>query len=287
MAEEPRIQKRFFRSKRQIEKAVLRDYKRELSQKRKDKLNLSRAATELALSGLSSKAYVALRSVLCKSGLRNMLFTDKDLRRARREIMSKASEDLKVYPTHDGWFISLWSAAAVETEILRLMQVIGIKNTRQEVAGRSLDCTWRWEDHYDIKITLDARRITRQTSQTEVMLIVLPKGQEGVDRCQEAVYHRTIGIWTGKDSRDNVQANMSRLYEEIVSLEEEGVLYSEEEGSLLGVWEEHGKKSAQELEAMGKMRANIRFWHAADMAVTAWPVFFSGSEKLQDKPAKY
>ena len=44
------------------------------------------------------------------------------------------------------------------------------------------------------------------------------------------------------------------------------MLYSEEEGSLLGVWEEHGKKSAQELEAMGIMRANIRFWHAADMA---------------------
>ena len=40
VTEDPRIQKRFIRSKRQIEKAVLQDYKRELSQKRKDKLNL-------------------------------------------------------------------------------------------------------------------------------------------------------------------------------------------------------------------------------------------------------
>ena len=51
VAEDPRIQKRFTRSKWQIEKAVLRDYKRELSQKHKDKLNLSRALTKLALSG--------------------------------------------------------------------------------------------------------------------------------------------------------------------------------------------------------------------------------------------
>ena len=42
---------------------------------------------------------------------------------------------------------------------------------------------------------------TRRTSQTDVMLIILPKGQEGVDRFQKAVYQRTIGIWTGKDSR--------------------------------------------------------------------------------------
>ena len=65
------------------------------------------------------------------------------------------------------------------------------------------------------------RRITRRTSQTEAVLIVLAKrqpGQEGVDRCQKAVYRCMIGIWTGKDSRDNFQANMSRLYEEIAML---------------------------------------------------------------------
>jgi hypothetical protein len=78
-----------------------------------------------------------------------------------------------------------------------------------------------WQDHFNIKITLDARRITRRTSLTEVMLIIIPKGQEGVDRCQKAVYQRTIGVWTGKDSRDNVQANMAWFYDEIESLEQE------------------------------------------------------------------
>ena len=102
MAEEPRIQKRFFRSKRQIEKAVLRDYKRELSQKCKDKLNLSMAAAELALSGLSTKAYAALRSVLCKAGLRNALFSEKALHKARKELMAKVGKDLETYATADG-----------------------------------------------------------------------------------------------------------------------------------------------------------------------------------------
>ena len=144
VGEDPRIQKRFIRSKRQIEKAVLRDYKRELSQKRKDRLNVMRAASEFALSGLSSKAYAAIRSALCKAGLKKVLFTEKDLRAARREITEKAEKDLSTYSTPDGWFISV--RAAVEAEILRAMQIVNAKETRKEVACRTLDCNLRWED---------------------------------------------------------------------------------------------------------------------------------------------
>ena len=264
VGEDPRIQKRFIRSKRQIEKAVLRDYKRELSQKRKDRLNVMRAASEMALSGLSSKAYAVIRKVLCKAGLRNVLFTEKELKAAREEISSRADSDLSTYPTPDGWFISV--RAAVEAEILRLMQIVNAKDTRKEVACRTLDCNLRWEDHYHIKITLDARRITKRISQTEVMLIVLPKGREGVDRCQTAVYQRTIGLWTGKDSRDNVQANMARFYEEIESLETDGLLYSESEGTLLGVLEANASISKEERETKGLKPVRATFWHAADMA---------------------
>ena len=53
--------------------------------------------------------------------------------------------------------------------------------------------------------------ITERILQTEVIIIVLPKGLEGVDRCQTAVCQRTIGVWTRKDSRYNVQANMARF----------------------------------------------------------------------------
>ena len=264
VGEDPRIRKRFIRSKRQIEKAVLRDFKRELSQKRKDRLNLMMAASEMALSGLSSKAYATIRKVLCKAGLKNVLFTEKDLRDARTEISEKADKDLETYATPDGWFISV--KAAVEAEILRLMQIVNAKDTRKEVACRTLDGNLRWEDHYHIKITLDARRITKRVSQTEVMLIILPKGKEGVDRCQTAVYQRTIGIWTGKDSRDNVQANMEKFYKEIEELETDGVLYSVSEGTLLGVLADNKGISEEEREAKGLKPARVTFWHAADMA---------------------
>ena len=81
VAEDPRIQKRFIR----IEKAV-RDYKRKLAQKRKDKLNMFRAASEMALSGLLNRAYALIHSALCKAELNNVLFTERDpgQRAARR-----------------------------------------------------------------------------------------------------------------------------------------------------------------------------------------------------------
>ena len=37
------------------------------------------------------------------------------------------------------------------------------------------------------------------------------KGQQDADCCQKVAYYRTIGVWTGKDLQDNVQANMAKL----------------------------------------------------------------------------
>ena len=45
-----------------------------------------------------------------------------------------------------------------------------------------------WQDLFDVKITFDARRVTKHGSQTEVMMIFMRKGQEGVDSCQKADY---------------------------------------------------------------------------------------------------
>jgi hypothetical protein len=42
-------------------------------------------------------------------------------------------------------------------------------------------------DRYHVKFQLDARRIMKRTSQTEVnqvMLLIISKGREGVDHCQ-------------------------------------------------------------------------------------------------------
>ena len=210
VADDPRIQKRCIKPRRQLEKEIIRQYQREMSERRKEKLAVYNFVTTTALSGLSIKAYDAVRAALQKLGGRGVLPTVKALREARKELEEMSMKDMGVYETPDGWFVS--ARAVVEHEILRIMQVVDTgKGTRREAGGRVVGIGpdgHGWQDRYHVKIQLDARRITRRTSQTEVMLLIIPKGSEGVDRCQKAVYQRTVGIWTGKDSRDNVQANM-------------------------------------------------------------------------------
>jgi len=280
VAKDPRIQERCIKPRRQLEKEIIRKYQRQMSEKRKDKLSMFNTASTLALSGLSTKAYCAIRAAMQKLGGRGMLPSLKAMREARKELEKLASEDVKLYPTPDGWFVSV--RAVVEMEISRMMQVVnngkGINSSKDkpqdgEAGGRLVGILpdgHGWQDHFHIKIALDARRITRRTSQTEVMLIILPKGQEGVDRCQKAVYQRTIGVWTGKDSRDNVQANMQFFFQEIEDLEKQGVVFCPEKDSLLGIWDEiKGSgmtEGSDDWEARKLRRVRTTFWLGADMA---------------------
>jgi hypothetical protein len=280
VAKDPRIQARCIKPRRQLEKEIIRNYQKMMSEKRKDKLSMFNTASTLALSGLSTAAYCAIRAAMQKLGGRGMLPSLKAMREARKELEKLASEDLKLYATPDGWFGSV--RANVEMEISRMMQVVnngkGLNSSKGkpengEAGGRLVGILpdgHGWQDHFHIKIALDARRITRRTSQTEVMLIILPKGQEGVDRCQKAVYQRTIGVWTGKDSRDNVQANMKNFFEEIELLEREGVVFCPEKDSLLGIWDEIREKglneSSDEWKERKLRRVRTTFWLGADMA---------------------
>jgi hypothetical protein len=267
VAADPRIQDRCIKPRRAMEKAIIRKYQREMSEKRKDKLVLNEAATTLALSGISSKALAAVRSVMQKLGCRGMLFTDKALREARQELEQLAFEDLGIYETPDGWFVS--ARAAVEMEILRLMQEVHVGRGARTQAGDRVTGIGPdghgWQDHFHVKLTLDARRITRRTSQTEVMLLIIPK-EDGVDRCQKAVHMRTIGVWTGKDSRDNVQANMGAFFREIDSLEADGVLFCPKEDRLLGIWDKYKDLTEAARAEEGLRKVSLTFWHAADMA---------------------
>jgi hypothetical protein len=227
VANDPRIQKRCIKPGRQLEKEIIRQYQREMSERRKEKLAVYNFVTTTVLCGLSTAAYAAVRSALQKMGGRGVLPTVTALLQARKELEEMSRGQRGVYETLDGWFVS--ARAVVEHEILRIMQVVDNgKCTRHEAEGRVVGIGpdgHGWQDRYHVKIQLDARRITRISSQTEVMLLVIPKGPEGVDRCQKAVYQRTVGIWTGKDSRDNVQANMEAFFREIDSLQTNDVVY--------------------------------------------------------------
>jgi hypothetical protein len=153
-------------------------------------------------------------------------------------IMDMAVEDLEVKDTRDGYRISL--KRAVEMEALRLMQTIDTskKRFRGEVLSVGLEPDGHgWQDHFHIKLTFDARRITKHCAQTEVMIIFLPKGQAGVDRSQNAVHIRTIAVWTGKDSKENVARNLTEIVREAAQLEERGIAFSRVADSFLGVAE--------------------------------------------------
>ena len=262
VAKDPRIERRCIMPRKQLEKEILRKYKAEMSQKRKDKLVLMNAVSKLSISGLSSKAYCTLRAVLNDMGLRAVLPSEKDLRQVRGELFKLCVADLQIFPTPDGWFVS--PRAVVEMEILRLMQQVDGESGRN--VGIGPDDGHRWQDHFNVKITLDARRITKRTSQTEVMLLIIPKGQDGVDCCQKAISIRTVGIWMGKDSGANVQANMGPFFKEIASLEQDGVLFCPHEGKLLGIWERYQERTQEDRDEMNLRKVTLTFWHGADMA---------------------
>ena len=276
VAADPRIQMRCIMPRRQLEKEILRKYQKEMSEKRKEKLSVYSFVTKTTLSGLSSRAYAAVRSAIKNMGGRGVLPTVQALRAAKKELEDMSIQDMGVYETPDGWFVS--ARAVVENEILRIMQVVDDgKGTRHEAGGRVVGIGpdgHGWQNLFDVKIQLDARRITRRTSQTEVMLLIIPKGQAGVDRCQKALFQRTVGIWTGKDSRDNVQANMRTFFEEIECLQTNGVVFcpTTDSGMLAGIWQDTAAKNivegTEEWTRRKLRRVKLNFWLGADMAAT-------------------
>ena len=91
-----------------------------------------------------------------------------------------------------------------------------------------------WQDLIDIKINFDARRVTRRGSQTKVMMNFILEGEEGVKRCQQAMAHRSIAVWSGKDSRENVQ-HLVELLQEAKKQEVQGIVFSVAADSFLTV----------------------------------------------------
>ena len=101
------------------------------------------------------------------------------------------------------------------------------KSKCEELASRSIGNSGpgmnAWKKVH-VKITLDARSITKRTSQTEVMMHIFKKGEEGSKYSQSALCIRTVGIFLGKDSREGVQANATEFYQECQDLSVRGVV---------------------------------------------------------------
>jgi len=277
MAKDSRMQDITIISEKQMRKRVLKDIKKEAAEARKDPMTVLKAAIEHSKRAGSIKAYRGMQAILNKSGFGHCLPSDEQMTEAKKGIMRLAESDLEIITTPDGYRINL--KRAVEMEASRIMQTIATSESgKVEVRAVGVQPGGhRWQDLFDIKITFDARRVTKHGSQTEVMMIFILKGQEGVDRCQKALEHRTLAVWAGKDSRENVQRNLVGMLAEAKELEEKGVVFSVDADSFLAVQEspeyeawmemsEDARKSKIVRNETGSFHnVGIRFWVPADM----------------------
>ena len=210
-------------SEKKLRKKILKEIKQEARLTRQDPMTVLEAAVKTAGSSGSMRQFGVLSGLMNKS-IGSTLPTAKQIAKCKRELMVLAVEDLDLQPTPDGYRISL--IRTVEREALRLMQTIDTsKNREVRAVGQELDGL-NWQDHYHVKLTFDARRITKHCSQTEVMIVFLPKGQKGVERCQKAVHIRTIAVWSGKDSKENVVRNLRGIVAEVAELKKNGIAFS-------------------------------------------------------------
>ena len=275
---DPRIQRWSLANSPRFKQRIIDQYKAELSARRKCEIGLLKAAGTFAKHNLSSQAYRGVRTVLCDLGFRHVLPTVKDLDDARKHIEKNAAMDLELRQTEDGWFCSI--RALIEMELLRMQQRVTTqsKSTRKESGARSIGNVGPemngWQDEIQVKITLDARSITKKTSQTEVMMHIFKRGEEGSEDSQSALCMRTVGIFMGKDSREGVQANATEFFQECQDLAVRGVLFNIKEQAFLGQLEAFSQMSEEKQVADKTAEKNVRtyfpvsvkFWSPADMA---------------------
>ena len=101
----------------------------------------------------------------------------------------------------------------------------------------------KWQDRWTCKFTWDSRNISKKMCQTEGMLLIIPRGPDGMLYCQSALRIRTIIVYTGKDSKEMVQRNMMQILAEIQDLRVHGLRYSAEHDTFLNQVGENGVKA--------------------------------------------
>ena len=298
VANDPRIQRWSLSNSPRFKEKIIKEYRAELKARRKSDIVLLQAASTLSKHAVSSKSFRAIRHILKDMGVEWVMPTERDLREANKVLENMANLDLDLYATPDGWFASL--RQIVEHEMDRLCDMPAERTTREEAGGRSLGHSGpgmhAWQDTIYVKITLDARRITKRCSVTEVMIHVYRKGEQRAKESQKALCMRTVGMWMGKDCRENVVANATTFFQQCQSLQTEGLMFDSSLHMFLGGMEASVKdqtqadgEAASSASSGGPMQADakldgtearlpadekakryvhvpVKFWFPADMA---------------------
>ena len=274
VARDPRIQRFSLSNSPRFKELIIKEYKAQLAARRKSQIALLRAASKMSQANVSTQAYRAIRNILVDMGFRDVLPTERDLAKARSVIEECANIDLALYATEVGWFAS--PTAVIELDLTRRLQMTSAKNSRKEAGGRSIGFSGPgmhgWQDSRTVKFTLDARSITKKTSHTEMTAQVFDEGKAGQSDSHRALGLRTLGIWMGKDSRENVQGNATLTIKEFQQLAEHGVVFNREEQTFLGQAAAFRKLSELEQQVLcpdGQKKycpVKIKFVFGADMA---------------------
>jgi len=241
----------------------------------------------------------------------------KEINEGTGIIWEACQADLTIYATRDGHAVSLRNT--VEVEMLRILQTAKSKAPRKTADGKErakpipeieprtaaakkeeaganpaegveggppTDCLPgpdpypdKWQDRFSIKFTWDSRSISKKMHQTEGMLLIIPRGSDGMLYCQSALRIRTIIVYTGKDSKEMVQRNMKRILDEIEDLRVHGLRYSAEKDTFLNQVGQSGEKAPLK---SGDRDVGLDMFLPADMAAHIG-LFGHGGTRDSDK----
>ena len=173
--------------------------------------------------------------------------TVKETAQGAQAAWEMVVRDHEIYGTSHGYGLDLRSV--IETEILNYEQGEATPDRRVLPSGRTAVADVKVieqkftaglealgagasprekQTKYMIKITFDARQISKTKAQTEVMLLLIPEGKEGQLYCQSAKRIRTLAIYTGKDSKELLQSNLATMLEQMEEVRTNGLYYCAE-----------------------------------------------------------
>ncbi len=239
--------------------AVMRRHRKEVRARRKSTYAKIMAAVTLRATGGTIRGLAAFRrlerrSSGCVSAVSNMA----EAGQGAHLVWDHVTGDLDIYITQDGHGVSL--RKVLEAEILNYEQgeptkkahatpagrnvapKVGITETKRTAAelaamggtAETLPVLRRKQSTYVVKVTFDARQISKTKAQTEVMLLLIPEGEEGQFYCQSALRIRTVLVYTGKDGKEQLQANLGKVMEEIEDVRARGLRYCAREDTFVG-----------------------------------------------------
>jgi hypothetical protein len=263
--------------------AVMRRHRKEVRTRRKSTYAKIMAAVTLRATGGTIRGLAAFRRLERKSsGNVSGVASVEEAGEGSEIVWEHVKGDLDIYITQDGHGVSL--RKALEAEILNYEQGEPTKKARVTRGGRkvaptvaitetkhtasemaAMDGTAETapvlrpkQSKYVAKVTFDARQISKTKAQTEVMLLLIPEGEEGQFYCQSALRIRTVLVYTGKDGKEQLQANLDKVLEEIEDLRARGLRYCAKEDTFVG------QDPSAPLES-GDRKVEVEFFLPADM----------------------